>query len=278
MACRSFRKIFQVAQQKVVAKDLCKRALRSSNMDAMRDFRSAHETDNRFIRVARPATRDRSDGGAFALLLSWAKRPRPGLFLLGILLIGECATPGPRIPFTRELIRKYRLSDLEIRDLQMFVSHDIVLHREISEDEKKTITHHSLRLTGGRRVEEITFNAGTPGVILREERGAGYHVAFESGESTLFFCAPSDFERDGLSIVLCEVAEPEAENEHRKGRFKLVGDKWERVPGGWTSIISYGSDSYSAASTSFEAYLMIDADALNRLIKKERVVPGRRLP
>lgn len=86
--------------------------------------------------------------------------------LLAASLVG-CSAPlySERIPFTDTLVREWNLQPHHRQQLQYYVSHPIRLIRSFSASEQG-IRQGRLLDSGGRTVEEIVIDGGTPGIVL----------------------------------------------------------------------------------------------------------------
>ena len=116
-------------------------------------------------------------------------------FLVMVLGFGGCSTLQSFFyemePFTHEIREDYDFGDAELKNIQYYLSEDIVLTRELSSNESTVTSGHSIKIVNNKRVEEIIFRAGTPGIatFVGEDY---FEISFEKGQ-TLFFWAGDDF-------------------------------------------------------------------------------------
>ncbi len=166
-----------------------------------------------------------------------------------VIMLHSCAT---KIPFTQAIREKYQISDEELKHLQFYISHDVVLSR-VSQDEKtKTLEDGTLKITTGKEYDEVLLKSGTPGVVenvLDEKRIA---VSFEAGENKyIVFGDPND----------------------RKGNYTLLAAEWKNNRG----ILKYGNQEYYANQGASNVYLMFKMRSLNKIKGQTKIVKGRRL-
>jgi len=173
------------------------------------------------------------------------------IILFGIVLIvTSCA---PRIPFTQTLREQYKLKDNELRSLQFYASHNIVLNRGERSDKEQTTEEGTLTIKSGNYVEQVIIKAGTPGVVEKVLDRNRIAVSFEIGEN--------------------KYLEFGATNPKVNSRYTLLAPKWVNNKG----EIQYGGKTYYSSSGSGNVYLMFKMRKLHRYSKEQRVVKGRKI-
>lgn len=208
----------------------------------------------------------------------------PGTLLLAALACLAALSIGcasSRIPFTQELRDRHGLGDADVRRLQFYVSDTVTLRREITLGSREITPGHKLRLVAGRTIEEVVVEKGTPGVAVAV-RGMDLRVSFEPGASILFSVegaapepqpvafasAPDPFPgNDGSSESPSLFAE--GEPFVGEGRFFVA-----LLPGG---EVPYRRARYQIDEDGARAHLLIDAEALERVVETRKVLPGVRL-
>jgi len=80
------------------------------------------------------------------------------------IVLFACAKPA----FTEAIRHRYALGPQDVRKMQFYTSDEIVLRREIG-DQEKTTADHSLTIRNGVHIEEVVIPAHTPCVALRVE-------------------------------------------------------------------------------------------------------------
>ena len=245
---------------------------------------------------------------------------KAGMGLLILLYLSSCTT----VPFTNALVNRYSLDTEEVKDIQYYVSNNIVLRREVTgptAGSRAEITPgHTLKRIEGKYVEEIIVRPNTPCVIVKA-RGNDLYVAFEEGATLKFSLqtatvgerkagryylqgnwvnASSGSTASGssmlrnLSIVLTAVgvlgtiAGAATENSELAVYFLIIGAlggvgvilllfSGSSSATGRVGTIPYDGESYNAISSSFGAHLLVNEEALRKLEKDSRVLPGIKL-
>ncbi len=183
------------------------------------------------------------------------------LLLVGLIAVcswpmGSCSRYGGKVPFTYYDEEQYSISSAEINEIQFYVSHTIVLRREISEGTSRTSSGR-LITERGITVEEVLVEKGTPGIVTRH-LGTGFCVSFEEGTCLKF-------------------GSPRKSRKSYKGRYQLLGYRrklgwWKKGP--WK--VSYDGGRYEA-SKGAGAFLLVDREALVEVKERRKVLAGRRL-
>jgi len=166
------------------------------------------------------------------------------------LLLGLAACSPRLAPFTQDLYDQNRWSEQELKQIQFYLSHDIVLHRQFKAGES-TIEGGKIRMIDGREVEEVIFRKGTPGILLFTPKSNRFAISFEdSGEERFLMFGPN----------------PKAGD-----RYVLLARDWDRR----TGEISYDGKVYRTTSESAWAHLMVDLRRIQRMERESRTVKGR---
>lgn len=170
----------------------------------------------------------------------------PLLFIL--LTVASCS---PRLtPFTSSLIESNNWEEEDLKKIQFYLSQDVVLQREIRKNSSE-IVMGEIVMNGGREVDQITFKAGTPGVLVQRAREEKLAISFESGDDQRF---------------LIFTPHPK-----KNGTFVLSARNWEKGSG----QINYGGNYYYTIPGSGLASLMVDLKASQTNSVKSRQASGR---
>lgn len=210
------------------------------------------------------------------------------LLLPALLLAGSAAaTTGcaSYVPFTEELRTQNDLHEAELRNLQLYVSDDIVLRREATSTGRQITPGHRLVLLSGKTVEEVVIEEHTPGVMTR--LGEGWMTVDFGGGTVLEFAVRGvDPVVDGAFAVQPEggrFAEPPdpfpgdrepALVRPRTRSFGSGGYFIALTPGGEVRL---GDKLYQAVEDTLSAHLVLDADELEEEVEVKTVVRGREL-
>lgn len=166
-----------------------------------------------------------------------------------VLTLNSCA---PRIPFTQEVREKEKLSEEEMKKIQFFASHDIVLQRGEKEEKEKEISEGTLMTKDGKSVEQVIIKAGTPGIVDRVLDANRVAIRFEEGEEKyLVFGDPN-----------------------KQGRYTLLAGEWDKNNRG---KLQYGGKAYNTGSGAANVYLTFRMKNLYQFKKDQKVVKGMKL-
>lgn len=154
-----------------------------------------------------------------------------------------------RVPYTSYIQEKYELSEQELKKLQFFISHEIVLYKASSDGDASALKGELL-VRSDKQMEEVIIQKGTPGVVVQ----AGTRqlaVSFEIGKGRflVFGSQTSD------------------------GWYYLMAEEWTRRHG----KLEYAGNSYFAAPGSGRAHLQFKMRKLKLLEKRSKIVKGRKL-
>jgi hypothetical protein len=174
----------------------------------------------------------------------------PPIIILTILISG-CS---PKLtPFTERLQQENGWTESELKQIQFYVSENIVLRRQATKGVSK-IEHGEIKIVDGKRVEEIVIKKGTPGIFLFQPKEDRFAISFESrkGEDPYLIFGPS---------------------KKAGGRYTLRAKDWESNQEG--GKISYDSKTYYTPTKSAYAVLLVDLKRIKDTKVKSRTAGGR---
>lgn len=165
-----------------------------------------------------------------------------------LLTLGACS---PQLtPFTEKLYDENRWTEVDLKKIQFYLSDDIVMRREFSSSDSR-IEGGTIRMVGGRQVEEIVIPRGTPGIFLFGPKQNRFAVSFEAeGDDRYLMFGP---------------------NPNASGRFVLLASDWERRQG----TVTYENRKFEVDASSAWSSLMVDLKRINTTNVKSRTAKGR---
>ncbi|PCH93935.1 MAG: hypothetical protein COB85_06200 [Bacteroidetes bacterium] len=174
------------------------------------------------------------------------------IFIMGLaaMILGSCS---PKIPFTQSIREQYKLGDKDLKVLQFYNSHEIVLNRAKRSAQEQEAVEGTLTITNDRSLDQVVIKAGTPGVVLKVPGTNTMGVSFEVGEGTVLVF--------GTSV--------KGDNE----RYSLMAPEWENNRG----KIEYAGKTYYTSRGSGGVHLLFKLQRLSKYVKKQRVVKGRKI-
>lgn len=169
------------------------------------------------------------------------------LFVLGILMT-SCS---PNLsPFTNDIYNDFG-SDRQLSKIQFYLSNDIVLFRDYG-GQRAQVTNGKIKVVNGRKIEEVVFKKGTPGVFVFSPKRDRIAVSFESEDDKYLMFGP---------------------NRKAGGRFVLLAKEWNRR----TGKVTYGGEVWNTTDGSAYANLLVDLDKARETSVSKKVVGGRRV-
>ena len=155
------------------------------------------------------------------------------------------------VPYTDAMKKKYNWSDEQVKRIQFYVSHDIILHRELSQG-STDIVQGKIRTINGRKVDEILIREGTPGILTEIPKQNKMLVSFEvSDDHYLSF---------GVNPNVGE-------------KYVLLASEWNNGMG----KIHYSDKEYYTDPDSKYAFLLVDMRKIQKMDIKQRVAKGRKV-
>lgn len=173
-------------------------------------------------------------------------------FMAAFILTG-CS---PRLsPFTEALVRDYQFDEEALSQIQFYLSDDILLHRELRQGES-TIDEGRISIRDGRRVEEIVFREGTPGVFVFSPDNQRLAISFERNKDHYLVFGPSKNQRG---------------YQGRQGVYRLRARNWADRYG----IVTYDGKEFYTPSRSAYVALLVDIDSKSKVSRRVKEVDGR---
>ena len=171
-------------------------------------------------------------------------------FFAALFLLSSCS---PRLSdYTNRLQKSNDWSEDELRQIQFYLSSDIVLKRQIKEGSSE-IVNGKIKMENGRQIEEILIPRKTPGVFLFSPKTERCAVAFEgNSESRFLMFGPN----------------PKAGN-----RYVLLASDWDKRRG----KVTYDGKIYYVDSQSAFAGLQVDLRRIRKTKVSSRVAKGRKI-
>jgi hypothetical protein len=173
---------------------------------------------------------------------------KPILFIILVILLASCKN---LVPYTDAMKKKYGWNPEQIKRIQFYVSHDIILHREAVKG-STDIVHGKIKTIHGSRVEEIVIRAGTKGVVTDIPKEDKLLVSFETGDDKY------------LSFGV---------NPNASERYVLLASDWKNEMG----KVHYAGAEYYTDPDSKYASLLVDLRKIENMEVHQRVAKGRKV-
>ena len=171
-------------------------------------------------------------------------------FLLSGLVCVLMASCSPRFTyFTEDLYEKQKWDQDDIKRIQFYTSHDIILSRSVSEGETK-IDEGKIRIINGKKVQQIVIKERTPGVVILLPKEDRFAISFEEDDEAYLMFGP---------------------NPKYHKRFALLAQDWEKDGG----QVHYKGQLYHVDNESALAALMVDLRRIGDTQVDTRRAQGR---
>ena len=169
--------------------------------------------------------------------------------LVALAILSSCAV---KMPYTKALKEEYSLTDQSMKDVQFFVSSEIILERSSSKGSSGTTQDGTIVSTSSKEQDRIIIlprtkcvleeTADNGSVLIRFETGAGKYITFAT--------------RPNMDA----------------GKYYFQAD-WQQK-----GQINYGDkEQYTAKASSGNAYLLVKVKKSQRTKRKDRVVKGMKV-
>ena len=167
-----------------------------------------------------------------------------------VILLNSCS---PMLtPFTQKLYNEYKWSVDDLKQIQFYLSDDIVLRRKASDGQTR-IQNGKIRVIDGEKIEEIIFKAGTPCVFLFSPKEERFAISFEQTEPPRYLMF--------------------GPNPKYGNRYVVLGKEWNRN----TGTITYQNEAWYTTSESAYACLLVDLKRAISIERTSEVVKGQRV-
>lgn len=153
------------------------------------------------------------------------------------------------VPFTDALKRDHGWTVDQLKGIQFYLSHDVILRRELTKGTSEII-HGKIKMVDGKKVDEILIKAGTPGVLTDMPKENKMFVSFELGDDHY------------LSFGV---------NPSKGEKYVLLAQEWNNGMG----KVHYSGDEYYTDPDSHSACLLVDLHKINNTSLQQHVAKGR---
>lgn len=155
-------------------------------------------------------------------------------------------------PFSQDLYNKYRWSSEELKQIQFYLSDDIVLFKKMDGSEA-TIDEGKINIKKEKNGEKIVFKKGTPGVFVFSPKNNRFAISFHENDDTKYLMF--------------------GPNEALRGNFALLGKEWGKYQG----TVTYQDKTYSVNASDALAVLLVDLRKVSRYNYKSKEEKGRKI-
>lgn len=155
------------------------------------------------------------------------------------------------VPYTDAMKTNHNWTNEQVKGIQFYVSHDVVLRRELTQGSTEIVAG-KIKMVDGRKVDEILIPAGTPGVVTDAPNSSKMLVSFEVGDDHY------------LSF----------------GVNPKVGEKYVLLASDWNNGIGkvhYAGNEYYTDRDSKYAYLLVDLRRVDKMQMNAHIAKGRKI-
>lgn len=173
------------------------------------------------------------------------------LFLALLIIISLSSCSKSLTSFTEKLYDEQNWSDAELKRIQFYLSDDIVLRRDAGTSQSR-LNDGQIQIIDGRRVEQVVFKKGTPGVFVFSPSKDKFAISFEDDNDKYLMFGPS---------------------KKWSGRFVLLAKEWKRNRG----KVRYNDKIWNTSSESAYTALLVDLKKASKTKYKSTSVKGRKI-
>lgn len=175
--------------------------------------------------------------------------------VVAVLALSSCAT---KSPFTQEVRQKYKLTDQELKSIQFWVSDDVVLHREVTDNNEVGTDRGTLKVESGRTIEEVIIRAGTPCVVQEVMDDKKLVLSFGEGPSEMLVFG--DVAKNGVRF--------------RRGHYytMLAADFHNG-----RDVVEFDGKKFYVADPGHPVFLLFKMQSIRKLEKTSKTVKGKKL-
>ena len=155
------------------------------------------------------------------------------------------------VPYSDALRTDHNWTTDQVKQIQFYNSHDIVLRRELVGGSSE-IVHGHIQMVDGKKVDEILIRQGTPGVLTSIPKEDKMLVSFEIGDD------------HSLSFGV---------NPNEGERYVLLASEWSNGMG----KVHYAGDEYYTGRDARFTCLEVDLRKINKTDMKSHVAKGRKI-
>lgn len=177
----------------------------------------------------------------------------PTLAAVSLAILTLFAACSPNLTTLTKTVREDNAwTEDELSRIQFFLSQDLTLTRE-RKSGSTSIVQGEVRVKDGRRVEELVFERGTPGVVLFQTPEGHLGIGF-------------DARRDDRFLMF-------GPNPNRGGEYVLLG----KSAGRYSSTVTYDEREWAVSNASGGVRLLFNMKRSGTVRRESSSVGGRRL-
>lgn len=174
------------------------------------------------------------------------------IYFLSFLFLAFSSCSPQYTYFSQSLYDQYRWNDEELKQIQFYLSEDLVLHRDAAQSDSE-IKEGSIRIIDGQKVEEVIIPRATPGVFLFSPKANRFAISFESGSDLRYLMF--------------------GPNPKAGDRYMLLAKDWAEYDG----KVTYDGREYHVDNQQALTGLMVNLRKIQQVSVKSRVAGGRKL-
>ena len=169
--------------------------------------------------------------------------------VISTMVITSCS---PKLyPFTDNIYEEFDSSSDALSKVQFYLSGDIVLYRDFG-GKSTSVENGTIKIVDGRKIEEVIFKKGTPGVFVFSPKRDRVAISFEAEDDKYLMFGP---------------------NQKAGGRFVLLAKEWKKNRG----KVTYADQTWNTTSESAYSNLLVDLDKARKTKYKKTTVSGRKV-
>lgn len=151
-----------------------------------------------------------------------------------------------------DMIKENKWTEEDLKKIQFYLSENIVLTRSLSSGES-TIESGKIKIKNGKKIEQIVFKKGTPGILMFFPKEERFAISFDnsSPDKYLVFGA----------------------NPKMNSRYALLAKEWDRYSG----TVTYNGQTYETSSHSAFSSLLVNLKSAKKIERSTEIAKGNKL-
>jgi hypothetical protein len=166
-----------------------------------------------------------------------------------LFAVTSCAT---RVPFTKEIIEKYELSEVKLKQVQFYTSDYIVLEANNSTGDQYVVDGKIIDSQNNKKYN-IIIQPQTKCILEKMEKNGDVYIRFEQGKNKFLHFA--------------------VRTNDNSGRYYLVS----KAANNTRRQVDYEDKEYFINSSSANAFLMVSIQKLNKTYGENKFVKGMKV-
>ncbi len=155
-------------------------------------------------------------------------------------------------PFNQDLYDKYRWSSEDLKNIQFYLSKDIVLYKKQYGSEA-SIADGKINIKSEKKGERVVIKRGTPGAFIFSPKNNRFAISFNDNDDSKYLMF--------------------GPNNALNGKYALLAKEWEKHEG----TVTYNNESYVVDAHDALSILLVDLRKISKEAFSVKEEKGRKI-